>query len=228
MNRLGLSAGAFVGHMLAPGLAAAALCGAAVALWERAALTAALPEPAPASHAPLSRSERRALLGLAAAGLAGWIAPLAGYAPWFPFAAAVALTVLPRRRAGLVVPWRVVAQVGGLVVVLQALALHPPAEAMAGLPALLAIALAVGAVSALANNLPASVSVATLLTGVPAAYGASIGLAVGALATPQGSVATLIASDLAGADAPRILVRRFAPVAAAAVVLATLLLWTSL
>ena len=47
-------------------------------------------------------------------------------------------------------------------------------------------------------------------------------LAAGALATPQGSVATLIAADLAGAR------RRRSPLAAAAVLAATLLLWTTL
>ena len=62
----------------------------------------------------------------------------------------------------------------------------------------------------------------------PAAYAASIGLAIGALATPQGSVATMIATDIAGPDAPPLPMRRLAPLAAAAVLIATLLLWTTL
>jgi hypothetical protein len=59
----------------------------------------------------------------------------------------------------------------------------------------------------------------------PAAYAASIGLAVGALATPQGSVATLLASQLAGPTAPPVDVRRFAPLAAGAVLAANVALW---
>ena len=61
----------------------------------------------------------------------------------------------------------------------------------------------VGLAAALANNLPASVSVGSLLGAGPSAYAATIGLGVGALALPQGSVATLLAVDLAGPDAPR-------------------------
>jgi len=82
--------------------------------------------------------------------------------------------------------------------------------------------------AALANNLPVSASATALLAAGPAAYAASIGLAVGALATPQGSVATLIATDLAGPDAPALRLRRLAPLAAAAVLFGTLLLWTTL
>jgi hypothetical protein len=87
------------------------------------------------------------------------------------------------------------------------------------------IAIAVGAASALANNLPVGASAGSLLAAGPAAYAASIGLAVGALATPQGSVATLIAADLAGPEAPPLPIRRLAPLAGAAVLVATLLLW---
>ena len=87
---------------------------------------------------------------------------------------------------------------------------------------------AIGAASALANNLPVSASATALLAAGPAAYAASIGLAVGALATPQGSVATLIATDLAGPNAPPLPLRRLAPLAVAAVLIATLVLWTTL
>ena len=66
---------------------------------------------------------------------------------------------------------------------------------------------------------------ASLLAAPAPAYAASIGLAVGSLATPQGSVATLIAAQLAGDDAPPLRVRRFAPLATAALVAATLMLW---
>jgi Na+/H+ antiporter NhaD/arsenite permease-like protein len=62
----------------------------------------------------------------------------------------------------------------------------------------------------------------------PTGYAASIGLAIGSLATPHGSVATLIANDLAGDAAPRFPTAHFTLVAAAAVLLATLLLWAGL
>ena len=93
---------------------------------------------------------------------------------------------------------------------------------------LLAVALAAGAAAAVANNLPASVSAAALLAAGPTAYAASIGLAVGALATPQGSVATLIATDLAGPDAPALPIRYLAALACTGVLVATLLLRTTL
>jgi hypothetical protein len=77
------------------------------------------------------------------------------------------------------------------------------------------------------NNLPASVWATALLAAGPPAYAATIGLAVGALATPQGSVATLLASQLTGPAAPTVEVCRLAPLAAAAVIAATLVLWAT-
>ena len=87
------------------------------------------------------------------------------------------------------------------------------------------IAIVIGAASALANNLPVSASATALLCGRTLADAASIGLAVGALATPQGSVATLIATDLAGPDYYPYPSSRLAPLALASVLIATLLLW---
>ncbi len=228
MSRLGLSPADFIAHMLGPGLAAAVLCAGTVALLERAALAPGYrSRPRPAL--PFSREERGVMLALVAAALAGWLAPLAGLAPWWPFSIAVALALLVRRpRPTLIVPWRIALQVGGLLVVLQALTLNVRPPAVPSLAALLALALLVGLASAIANNLPTGVSAAALLTTAPAAYGASIGLAVGALATSQGSVATMIAADLAGRDAPPHALRRFAPLACGAVLLATLVLWTTL
>jgi Na+/H+ antiporter NhaD/arsenite permease-like protein len=57
------------------------------------------------------------------------------------------------------------------------------------------------------------------------ALAASIGLAVGSLATPTGSVATLVAAELAGDEAPDVRARLFAPLAALATIAATLALW---
>ena len=225
IDRLGLSPAAFAAHMLGPGLLAAALCAAGVALSERRALTAAVGH-GERKRTPFSAAERHAAAALCVAALAAWAAPFLGVAPWWPFTGAVSLALLAaRERPHVIVPWRVGAQVGGLVIVIQALALPTPGTPALGLVGLLAVAAFVGAASALANNLPVSVWAASLLAVPAPAYAASIGLAVGSLATPQGSVATLIAAQLAGDDAPPLRVRRFAPLATAALVAATLMLW---
>lgn len=227
INRLGLSATTFLEHMLAPGIAAAAICAAVVALSERRALAARL-HTTTRQRTPLSPSERHAAISLTLAALIAWTAPILGVAPWWPFTAAVALALAVRReRPRLIIPWRVAVQVGGLLIVTQALGLTVRASAVAGLPGLLAIAVSIGAASALANNLPVSVCATGLLTAGAPAYAASVGLAVGSLATPQGSVATLIATQLAGSSAPPLKIRRFAPLAAAGVLAATLVLWAN-
>jgi arsenical pump membrane protein len=224
MERLGLSPAAFTGHLLLPGLAAAAACALGVALMHRRAVagTYALP---PRGRSPLSGAERHAAVALAVAGLVAWICPLAGVAPWWPFAAAVALALLTEGSARrVIVPWRLMVQVAGLVVVVHALRIAAlPAGPLAP-AALLAVALGIGAVAAIANNLPASVWAASLLVAGPAAYAATIGLAVGALATPQGSVATLVAADLAGGCRELVTARRLAPLAVVGVVVACALL----
>jgi arsenical pump membrane protein len=149
-------------------------------------------------------------------------------------AAALLCALVPLRRLGeragpvagtlpgFVVPWRIGAQMTGLLAALEGIA---PAVSLrgGGLVALLAVAGGTAAAAALANNLPVSASVAALGTAGPGAYAALIGLSVGALATAHGSVATLIARDLAGDRRPW--ARVWAPAAAAAVGLATVVLW---
>jgi Na+/H+ antiporter NhaD/arsenite permease-like protein len=227
MDRLGLAPQTFVTHMLIPGLAAAALGAAGVALSERRALQTPIATPQ-RDDTPLSPAERHAVLSIAGAALAAWTAPLLGLAPWWPFTAAVALALIAKRvRPRLVVPWRVAGQVGALVVVTGALDLSVHAPPQVALPGLLLVAGGVAAASALANNLPVSVSAAGLLQTGPSAYAAVVGLAVGSVATPHGSVATLIASQLAGDDAPPLRARLFATLAAAGVLAATALLWAT-
>src|SRR5262249_52428793 len=148
---------------------------------------------------PWSRAERHAALSLGGAALAAWAAPFFGIAPWWPFTAAVALAVLAaRERPRVVVPWRIAGQVIALVVGAGAPGPPPPAPSPLALPGLLLVAAAVAAASAVANNLPVSVSAVSLLASGPPAYAAAVGLAVGSVATPHGSVATLIASQIAG------------------------------
>lgn len=107
-----------------------------------------------------------------------------------------------------------------------ALGAAPRLSATTGVAAIGALALVVGATAALANNLPVSVSAGSLLAAGSSGYAATIGLGVGALATPQGSVATLIAADLAGPAATALSVRRLAPLAIAGVLTAAVVLAT--
>ena len=228
MGQLGLSPSAFLAHMFVPGLAAAALCAGTVALRERRTLATAYTAPT-LNWTPLSGPERHAASrSLRPRWPPGWhhssdSRPGGRSLPSSQsrfFSGANGRSSRSRgesahRSQGSSSPPR-----------------HspctPPRSRRTRLPGLLAIAIVIGAASALANNLPVSASATALLAAGPAAYAASIGLAVGALATPQGSVATLIAADLAGANAPPLPVRRLAPLALATVLLATLLLWTTL
>jgi arsenical pump membrane protein len=223
MSRLGVSPAGFVAHMLVPGLVAAALCAVAVAIADRNALRGAL-RPETAACEPWTAEQRRAALALAAAAMTAWIAPFAGVAPWWPFTAVVAVALAVSRTRP-TVPWRIAAQVGGLVVVTQALNLPAPVPQSLGLAGFVALSATIGAASALANNLPVSVWASSLLASGTSAYAATIGLAVGALATPQGSVATLIAAELAGPSAPKLGVRRLAPLAVAALLVAAMAVW---
>jgi arsenical pump membrane protein len=219
--RLGLSPAAFTAHMLLPGVVAAVLGALVVGLLERRSLRGRY-TVAGAPRTALSAAERRAAVSLVAAALAAWVAPFAGIAPWWPFSGVVALALLaPGARPRVVVPWRIAAQVAALVIVVGALPLGVPA-APAGAAGLLAVAAALGIAAAVLNNLPASVWAGALLAS-RSGYAASVGLAVGALATPQGSVATLIAGDLAGGSAPPLRTRVLAPVAIPALAAAALL-----
>ncbi|HEY7076165.1 MAG TPA: SLC13 family permease [Solirubrobacteraceae bacterium] len=199
---------------------AAPLLAGAVAVANAASL--AVPEGNPTNLVVMSR------LGLSPAQFLGHL--------FLPGLAATLLCALvPLRRLGepsepvaetgprFVVPWRIGAQMTGLLAALDGIA---PALSLhgAGLVALLAVAGGTAAAAALANNLPVSASVAALATAGPGAYAALIGLSVGALATAHGSVATLIARDLAHDRRPW--ARVWTPAAAAAVALATLVLWS--
>jgi hypothetical protein len=132
-----------------------------------------------------------------------------------------------RQRPQLRIAARVGAQVGALLVLLQVVSGAVTSNPAPGLVGLLVIAVVVGAAAALTNNLPVSVSAAGLLT-VPSAYAVAIGLAAGSLALPRGSVATLVALEAAGPDAPTLEPRRLVPLALGAVITTTVLLWLSL
>src|SRR5439155_15912489 len=116
---------------------------------------------------------------------------------------------------------RIGVQILALLVVVLPLARHGRLVG-AGLPTLVAVCAGVSLLAALANNLPASTIVAAGLGPGPAAYAALVGLSVGALAMPQGSVATLIAGDLTGTSPHA---RLLLPTALAAALAAIVVLW---
>jgi Na+/H+ antiporter NhaD/arsenite permease-like protein len=98
--------------------------------------------------------------------------------------------------AGLTVPWRVLAQIAVLVTALGTFAGNVDPAVGHSLGWIVLLALGSGAIACLVNNLPASALLASLL-GSPGigAYAVMTGLSVGALATPHGSVATVIVRD---------------------------------
>ena len=114
-------------------------------------------------------------------------------------------------------------QLSALLVVLIPVARRVPLVQAHGVVGALAVAAVTAVAAAAVNNLPASAAVAAALTG-PAAYAALAGVSVGALATEHGSVATLLAGELAGARAYE---PRLVPIVAGALMLATVLLYVS-
>ena len=234
-QRVGLPPTALVTHLFAPALLATLVCVAALACAERRALRTHHSHDG-GSRGPLSAGEKLAAGALATAAAAGAAAPWLGVAPWWVLCGAGALAVagalilrepVPR----LAVPWRVSVQIAALVVVFDPLAdaLRLPFGPLGSLGALVLVALTAAACSSAANNLPASVVLAGVLGSrglVP--YAALAGLSVGALATPHGSVATLIAFDRAGCRAelrtPRYL-RLWLPVATGATAAAVSAIW---
>jgi arsenical pump membrane protein len=229
IERLGIAPTAFLVLMFVPGLIAAILCAGYVAASERRRLAVRYPPPANSANTALSARERHAAVAFLAAALAAWTAPLFGVAPWWPFSAAVVLAlIVTRTRPAAIIPWQIGVQIAATLVVVQALGSPDLGRLGSTLPGLLLVAVTAGAASALLNNLPVAASAVALVSAAPLGYAASVGLAVGSLATQQGSVATLLASELAGADAPSSRVRALAPVAATAVLAATATMWLML
>jgi Na+/H+ antiporter NhaD/arsenite permease-like protein len=105
-----------------------------------------------------------------------------------------------------------------------------PAWTSASLGPLVALALLVAGTAGAVNNLPASVVLSGFLgpRALPA-YAALVGLSVGALGTPHGSIATLIAFDRAGRRGVELGGRRYVslwlPAAALATAASTACLW---
>lgn len=233
-QQLGLGPVAFTRHLLVPALAAMALVTGAIAFRERRALAGRFREPT-AGRRPFSAAERHAALALAGTGVAAALAPAAGLAPWWPIAAVAGLGLVTAPLGGLgrpslLLPGRIAVQVAALLLVVPAAVRSTGLTGVGGatLPALLAVAVGAGALAALGNNLPATSALAGLVAAGAAPYAALVGLSVGALATRHGSVATLIAYDLAGKrseGSAAAYARAWAPRALAAVVAATAILW---
>ena len=233
MERAGLEPGEFVARLMLPALAATLVCAGAVAVAERAALRGPL-GPGAAGRA-WSSDERVAAAGLAAAGAAGAAAPWVGVAPWWPICAVAAVLLIvswargePPRAA---VPARVCLVVASLTVLAGAAAapLVATGWASSSLPALVAVALVASALSGLVNNLPASAVLSTLLGSHPAVAGAALaGLSAGSLATPHGSVATVLALERAapaGGGVAAGYLRLWLPTATVAAALAAGVVW---
>jgi Na+/H+ antiporter NhaD/arsenite permease-like protein len=125
--------------------------------------------------------------------------------------------------AGLGAVARLGLQLSALLVVLIPVARHVPGIRSSGLGTSLGVAAVTAVAAAVVNNLPASAAIAAVLSG-PAAYAALAGVSVGALATEHGSIATLLAGELSGVRAYE---RRLVPVVAAALAVATVVLYAS-
>jgi arsenical pump membrane protein len=225
IERLDISPAAFAARMAIPGLAAAVVCALVAGSLERKALTRPYAAAGPAPVA-LAGPQRLMVAVLTVAAAAVCAAPMLGVPVWWtlPPIAGAALAVHPRPRPGVRVPARLTLQLTCLLILIGWLGTAPALPPPSGVAALTGLALATGAAAALANNLPVSVSAGSLLATASSGYAATIGLGVGALATPRGSVATLIAADLAGPDGAGLNARRLAPTAIAGVLAATLVL----
>ena len=231
IRRLGLDPSAFVRQLAPPAVVATIICVVAVLLLERRALGRAVIRRS--THRAEVGGDRSAVLALVAAAIAGSVAPWLGIASWIPItvvaaAAWLVLRLRGRRPVRLPVPWRVGAQIASLVVCAEAFvhASGVPQARASSLGGLLVVALAVAALSSLVNNLPASVLVAGILAGpATTAYASLIGLGPGALATPHGSVATMLAFERSG-EHPRLgaYARRWLAISALAVAAAVVAL----
>lgn len=232
-RRLGLSSEAFVARLFVPASLATVVVVVALALVERRPLRGRFQRDAAAGERR-SRDERMAAGALVAAALAGAVAPWLGLSSWWPVCAVAGVAWLVARIAGAArpapaVPLRICVQVGALISLVTAIAADPTLpHPSPSLVALIAVALAAACAASVLNNLPASVVLARFLGGQPlAAYATLAGLCVGALATPQGSVATLIAFDRAHEEPPGIggYVRVWGPLAVAGTAVAVASLW---
>jgi arsenical pump membrane protein len=226
MERLGLSPAGFAGRMLLPSLGATLACVGMVWLLERKRLSGTYRH---AEHAEPSPPRPAGWVALGAAAMANWISPLFGVSPWLPVSAvAIVALALAGRRPMVALPLRVGVQIASLLVVLGALrsSLHLSAVGLTT-PTLTGLALVTAAVTlgaAVANNLPASAAVAALLSGGPGSYAALLGLSAGALATPHGSVATLVSLDMSQHRSSRALALSWSAAALAAVAVGVALL----
>lgn len=102
----------------------------------------------------------------------------------------------PDPASSLPIPWTALAQIAVLVTALGVFADDVRVSPGDSVGWIVLIAVGAGVIACVANNLPASALLASLLgsPGLPA-YAVMTGLSVGALATPRGSVATLIVRE---------------------------------
>ncbi|MGD9694310.1 MAG: SLC13 family permease [Thermoleophilia bacterium] len=231
MERAGIGPGAFSARYALPALAATALCAGAVAITGRRRLSRGT-GPAPPRPGRWSADERAAALALAAAGAGGVAAPWIGMPAWWPVCIAAAALLIARALTSRRGPWPLPPMRICLVVAALAIVAGAPLSALGGAPpatsliALLALALATAVLASLAGNLPAGAVLGGVAAAGPGAAGAALaGLSCGALATPHGSVATLIALERAGGGERAGHMRLWPPIALAGVAVATTVAW---
>lgn len=236
---LGVDPVSFTRHTAVPALVATAVLALAVAGLDRRALR--FRYAVPGAGAPTASVPMAPVLAVVAATVGNLAALALGAPPWAPICIAAAGLWAWRAVHGaaggyLRAPVRISLQVLVLVAAtdlaitrLGATATHLGAPALVPMVGIAAVA---AGIAAAVTNLPPSVALGQLPVHLPVAYAALAGLSVGALVAPRGSVATLIAFDLADEGAAAPIRRRFAcavgPAAAVATAAAVTLIWVGL
>ena len=207
LRTLGLSAVGYARAMALPALVAILVTVAVLAVWQRRSLLGRYPVP------QVLRPHDRALFTVAALACAALVPLLlAGVAPWWAACAAAAPVVVAAavRRPALLraslLPWRLVVLVTGLLLAVEAAgplfldaALRSAAD---GHGPLATAAVAAGAANAV-NNLPAYLALERVVPA-PNLLAVLVGVNLGPLVTPWGSLATLLWAERCRAAGVRV------------------------
>ena len=205
VDRLDLSTAAYAGMLALPALAAVAVTVAVLVVWQRRALSGRydVPEPRRPADAVLFAGSAAACLLLVPLLLAGVPVAVAASAA----AAVVVALFLWRRRSALrlgLVPWRLVVLVEGLFLVVEAVGPHGlDALLRNGVGSPLQTAAVAAAGANLVNNLPAYLALERVVPHnqlLPLLLGVNLG----PLVLPWGSLATLLWAERCRARGVRV------------------------
>ncbi len=227
LRTLGLTTAGYARAMALPAVVAVVVTTLVLALWQRRALTGRYVVP------DVLRPDDRTFFALTATGCLLLVpALLAGVAPWWAAtgSAALAAAAAAARRPALLrfslLPWRLVVLVTGLFFVVEALGPLGLDAALGSVAAghgrLATAAVAAGAANAV-NNLPAYLALERAVPGRDL-LAVLVGVNLGPLVTPWGSLATLLWAERCRAAGVRVPWTVFA---AAGAVLVTVLLLTT-